>query len=71
MLSAHQEREQVVGRGVVAHQLRGDALGLQEHVYGGRVVALLSVGATEVDADLAAAACQANGQVLEVEGLAG
>src|SRR5579859_1413603 len=59
VLSAHQEREQVVGRGVVAHQLRGDALGLQEHVDGGRIVALLSVGAAKVEADLAAAASQA------------
>lgn len=67
MLSAQQECEQVVGRGVVADQLRRDSFGFQEHVDGGSVVALLGVGTGQVEADLASAARQACRKVLEVE----
>ena len=62
VLSAHQEREQVVSRHVVADQLRRDALGLQEHVDSGCIVTLLGVRATEIETDLAPTTRQAGGR---------
>jgi len=50
--------------------LWGDALGFQEHVDGGCVMALLGIGAAEVEADLAPAARQAGGHVLKIDVLA-
>jgi hypothetical protein len=55
MLPAEQEHKQVMGRCVIADQLWSYAFGIQEHVDGGRVVALLGVGAGQVKADLAPA----------------
>jgi hypothetical protein len=71
VLPAQQQREQIVGGGVVADQLRSYAFGVQEHVDGGRVVALLSVGPSKVEADLTPAARQACRKTLKLEAVAG
>jgi hypothetical protein len=71
VFSAEQQGQQVVGGRVVADQLWGSLLGNHEHVDRSRVVALLRIGVCQVQADLAAAAAEAQGKLLQVERLTG
>jgi len=60
-----------VSGGVVTDQLGSGLLSGKDHIHGGGVVALLGIRASQVQADLTAAAAKPGWKVLQVQCLAG